>query len=122
MPTTHTETLFDVAILGTGIGGTSLGAILAKNGLRVLLLEQTVHPRFAIGESTVPVSYQSIFQFGSTTRVPAGANGTDRQTQQVTGEAHRVQLAKARALELAEDRLGRDLEDAPFERRCVMRP
>lgn len=45
---------YHVAILGTGIGGTILGAILAKHGLRVLLLEQGVHPRFAIGESTVP--------------------------------------------------------------------
>ncbi len=45
---------YDVAILGTGIGGTILGAILARHGVRVLLLEQAVHPRFAIGESTVP--------------------------------------------------------------------
>jgi FADH2 O2-dependent halogenase len=46
--------IFDVAILGTGVGGTILGAILARNGLRVLLLEQGTHPRFAIGESTIP--------------------------------------------------------------------
>ncbi|MGK3983482.1 NAD(P)/FAD-dependent oxidoreductase [Sorangium sp. So ce136] len=45
---------YQVAILGTGIGGTILAAILAKHGIRVLLLEQGVHPRFAIGESTVP--------------------------------------------------------------------
>jgi FADH2 O2-dependent halogenase len=45
---------FDVAILGTGIGGTILGAILARHGVKVLLLEQGVHPRFTIGESTVP--------------------------------------------------------------------
>jgi FADH2 O2-dependent halogenase len=46
--------MYDVAILGTGIGGTLLGAILAANGLDVLLLEQGVHPRFTIGESTIP--------------------------------------------------------------------
>lgn len=45
---------YDVAILGSGIGGTLLGSILAANGLDVLLLEQGMHPRFAIGESTVP--------------------------------------------------------------------
>ncbi len=45
---------YDVAILGTGLGGTLLGAILAANGQRVLLLEQGVHPRFTIGESTIP--------------------------------------------------------------------
>jgi len=48
------ESPYDVAILGTGLGGTLLGAILAANGQRVLLVEQGVHPRFTIGESTVP--------------------------------------------------------------------
>jgi tetracycline 7-halogenase / FADH2 O2-dependent halogenase len=51
---------FDVAILGTGLTGTILGAILARNGVRTLLIEQAVHPRFAIGESTVP---ETTFQF-----------------------------------------------------------
>jgi FADH2 O2-dependent halogenase len=48
------ENQYHVAILGTGIAGTILGAILARHGLRTLLIEQGVHPRFAIGESTVP--------------------------------------------------------------------
>jgi tetracycline 7-halogenase / FADH2 O2-dependent halogenase len=54
------ENSFDVAILGTGITGTILGAILARNGVRTLLIEQGTHPRFAIGESTVP---ETTFQF-----------------------------------------------------------
>ncbi|MCP6760347.1 MAG: tryptophan 7-halogenase [Fischerella sp. CENA71] len=45
---------YDVAILGTGIGGTMLGAILARNGLRVVMIDGGSHPKFAIGESTVP--------------------------------------------------------------------
>jgi tetracycline 7-halogenase / FADH2 O2-dependent halogenase len=49
---------FDVVILGSGIGGTLLGAILARNGVKVLILEQSTHPRFAIGESTVPETTQ----------------------------------------------------------------
>lgn len=47
-------TRYDVVILGTGIGGTILGAILARHGIKVLLIEQGVHPRFTIGESTIP--------------------------------------------------------------------
>ncbi len=43
---------FDVIILGSGIGGSSLSIILAKSGLRVLVIDSGVHPRFAIGEST----------------------------------------------------------------------
>jgi FADH2 O2-dependent halogenase len=44
----------DVIILGTGIAGTLLGSILARHGVRVLFVEKGEHPRFAIGESTVP--------------------------------------------------------------------
>lgn len=58
------ETLYDVAILGSGLAGAILGAILARHGAKVLLLEAGSHPRFAIGESTVP-------EFGAVARVMA---------------------------------------------------
>src|SRR5882757_6718584 len=45
---------YDVMILGSGLGGSMLGAILAKGGLSVLMLEAEVHPRFTIGEATTP--------------------------------------------------------------------
>jgi FADH2 O2-dependent halogenase len=54
VPTEDDQRVFDVAIVGGGIGGSVLAAILARNGVRVLLLEGGGHPRFAIGESTVP--------------------------------------------------------------------
>lgn len=44
----------DVIIVGGGIGGSTLAAILARHGVRVLMVEASGHPRFAIGESTVP--------------------------------------------------------------------
>jgi FADH2 O2-dependent halogenase len=43
---------YDVIILGSGIAGSTLGAILARQGVRVLLVDAGVHPRFAVGEST----------------------------------------------------------------------
>jgi len=46
--------VYDCIILGSGIGGTMLGAILARHGLKVLLLDSVAHPRFAIGEATTP--------------------------------------------------------------------
>jgi FADH2 O2-dependent halogenase len=49
-----TKTDYDVIILGTGIGGTMLGAILAKHNLNVLLIDSETHPRFTIGEATTP--------------------------------------------------------------------
>src|SRR5436305_870688 len=45
---------YDVMILGSGLGGAMLAAILAKGGLSVLLLEAETHPRFTIGEATTP--------------------------------------------------------------------
>ncbi len=52
MNKTQTEQC-DVVIIGTGIGGTVLGAILAKHGVNVILIDADTHPRFAIGESTI---------------------------------------------------------------------
>ncbi|MFI0480131.1 NAD(P)/FAD-dependent oxidoreductase [Actinomadura sp. 9N215] len=45
---------YDVAILGSGIAGSMLGAILARGGASVLLIDADAHPKFAIGESTIP--------------------------------------------------------------------
>ena len=45
---------YDVAIIGSGIAGTALAAVLARNGANVLILDAGTHPRFAIGESTIP--------------------------------------------------------------------
>ena len=45
---------YDVAILGSGIGGSMLACILAKQGLSTLLIEELTHPRFTIGESLIP--------------------------------------------------------------------
>lgn len=49
---------FDVIILGSGMGGTILASILARHEMRVLVLDAGVHPRFAIGESTIPQTSQ----------------------------------------------------------------
>jgi len=43
----------DVAIIGSGIGGSTLAAILARQGLRVIVFEAGMHPRFAVGESMI---------------------------------------------------------------------
>lgn len=45
---------YDVIILGSGIGGAMLACILGRQGVSVLMLEETAHPRFTIGESLIP--------------------------------------------------------------------
>ena len=44
---------YDIAIIGSGITGSTLGAILARHGLNVVIFEAKSHPRFAIGESLI---------------------------------------------------------------------
>lgn len=46
--------IYDVAILGSGMAGSMIGALLARNGVSVLLIDAGVQPRFAVGESTIP--------------------------------------------------------------------
>ncbi len=50
----HVAREFDVAIVGGGIGGSVLATILARHNVDVLQIEGSAHPRFAIGESTIP--------------------------------------------------------------------
>ncbi len=45
--------IYDVAIIGSGMGGSTLAAILARHGLSVIVFEAGVHPKFAVGESTI---------------------------------------------------------------------
>jgi len=46
----------DIAVLGSGFGGTLLALIAQRLGLAVVLLERGSHPRFAIGESSTPLA------------------------------------------------------------------
>src|SRR5256885_4483130 len=47
---------FDLAIVGSGFGGSLMAMVARRLGLSVLLLERGTHPRFAIGESTSPLT------------------------------------------------------------------
>ncbi|CAN5235215.1 hypothetical protein BH20ACT24_BH20ACT24_08710 [soil metagenome] len=51
---------FDVAIIGGGPAGATLGALLAMDGRRVAVLERDIHPRDHVGESLTP-SNNAIF-------------------------------------------------------------
>jgi FADH2 O2-dependent halogenase len=61
---------YDVAILGSGLGGAVLAAILGRQGFRVLLLEKGTHPRFAIGEAMLPQSSMLLWILGERFDVP----------------------------------------------------
>ena len=46
----------DLAIVGSGFGGSILAMVARRLGLRVALIERGRHPRFAIGESSSPLA------------------------------------------------------------------
>ncbi|MEU1201703.1 tryptophan 7-halogenase [Streptomyces sp. NPDC005813] len=48
------RTRYEVAVIGGGFAGSLLAAVLARNGVRTLLVEGEESPRFAVGESMVP--------------------------------------------------------------------
>src|SRR3989442_5691320 len=47
---------FDIAVVGSGFGGSLLAMIARRLGRSVILLERGKHPRFAIGESSTPLA------------------------------------------------------------------
>jgi FADH2 O2-dependent halogenase len=47
---------YDIAVVGSGFGGSLLAMIAQQLGRSVILLEKNKHPRFAIGESSTPLS------------------------------------------------------------------
>ena len=65
---------FDVAILGAGVGGSTLAAILAHHGVRVLLVEADSHPRFTIGELTIPETAGLLRLIGERYSIPEAAH------------------------------------------------
>ena len=48
--------LYDIAVVGSGFGGSLLSMIARQSGRSVILIERGRHPRFAIGESSTPLA------------------------------------------------------------------
>lgn len=61
---------YDIFILGSGITGSLAALPLAKLGFKVLVIERDRHPRFVIGESTVPTTTTHITRLGRNYNIP----------------------------------------------------
>jgi flavin-dependent dehydrogenase len=68
----HTN-LLDCIIIGGGPAGAAAGAILAEYGHRVLLLEREQFPRYHIGESLLPFTFQPLQRLGLIDKMRASA-------------------------------------------------
>ncbi|MEU5534703.1 tryptophan 7-halogenase [Streptomyces sp. NPDC020362] len=67
----------DVIVLGAGIAGSMLGAILARHGASVLLVDAGSHPKFAVGESTIPETLVTLRMIAERYDVPEIATLTN---------------------------------------------
>jgi flavin-dependent dehydrogenase len=54
----------DVLIIGGGPAGATTAMLLARAGVRALVLEKTTHPRFHIGESLLPRNFDLLGELG----------------------------------------------------------
>ncbi|MEZ4675008.1 MAG: tryptophan 7-halogenase [Caldilineaceae bacterium] len=81
---------YDVAIIGSGIGGSSLGMILARHGLRVIIFEAKSHPRFAIGESMILESSETMRALAEQFDVPEMAYFSSENFFNYIGTSHGV--------------------------------
>lgn len=59
MTTTH-----DVLIIGGGPAGSSAAVVLAECGHRVLVIEREAFPRYHVGESLLPFTFQPLYRLG----------------------------------------------------------
>ena len=73
MTATTSETNFDAIVIGGGPSGSSASAILAEYGHRVLVLEREKFPRYHIGESLIPFTYQPLERLGLIPKMKASA-------------------------------------------------
>jgi flavin-dependent dehydrogenase len=63
------EQTYDAIIIGGGPAGATAGAVLAEHGRRVLILEREKFPRYHIGESLIPFTFQPLERIGMIPRM-----------------------------------------------------
>lgn len=61
---------YDIIIAGSGFTGSTLALVLGRLGMRVLVLEKRAHPRFALGEVTIPAGSDTVMRLAIDYDIP----------------------------------------------------
>ena len=87
---TNGQKKYDVAIIGSGIGGSTLASVLARHGLSVIVFEGGTHPRFTIGESMILETSEAMRALAEFYDVPELAYYSSENYYQNIGTQHGV--------------------------------
>jgi flavin-dependent dehydrogenase len=69
----NADSNYDALVIGGGPAGSAASAILAEYGHRVLVLEREKFPRYHIGESMIPFTYQPMERLGLIPKMKSSA-------------------------------------------------
>jgi tetracycline 7-halogenase / FADH2 O2-dependent halogenase len=64
------EGSYDIVVIGSGIAGSIAALVLQQAGCKTLVIERKTHPRFVIGESTIPTTALLLRHLASTYDIP----------------------------------------------------
>lgn len=65
---------YDAIVIGGGPSGSTVAALLAEHGHKVLLLERELMPRYHIGESLIPYTWFTLNRLGLADKMRQSAN------------------------------------------------
>src|SRR5262245_62117985 len=63
----------DAIIIGAGPAGAAAGTVLAEHGHRALVLEREKFPRYHVGESLLPFTFEPLKRLGMIEKMKASA-------------------------------------------------
>ena len=55
---------YDAILIGAGPAGSSAAAILSEHGHKILLIEREKFPRYHVGESLIPFTFEPLKRLG----------------------------------------------------------